>query len=128
MIDQDRCTLCSSCAKLCPTGAIDYSERSEPGYALLSFLEDSCVQCGICAAGCPEAAVALQPRLAPIAERSERRIAAHSAMATCTDCAVPFVAETLLISTLNRLRERGASTAVLEQTARCPRCRAARLG
>lgn len=128
VIDQQRCTLCSSCAKLCPTGAIDYSERSEPGTALLSFLEASCVQCGICESACPESAITLHARLAPAAQRRERKTVASSTMAGCADCGVQFAADKLLRRTLERLREHNATAAALEQAIRCPPCRARRIG
>lgn len=127
-IDPQRCTLCSSCAKLCPTGAIDYSEREQAGTARLSFLEALCVQCGICASGCPEQAIELAPRLAPVDIRRQRRIVASSPMAECTDCGAQFVGEKLLKRTLERLAEHGATEAALEQAVRCPRCRAMRVG
>ena len=128
LVDQDRCTLCSSCAKLCPTGAIDYSEREQPGTARLTFLESSCVQCGICVSGCPEQAITLAPRLAAEEIRTQRRAVASSPMAGCVDCGAQFAAQTLLDATVRRLSENNATEAALEQTVRCPRCRAARVG
>ena len=128
LVDPQRCTLCSSCAKLCPTGAIDYSEREQPGTARLSFLEALCVQCGICASGCPEQAIELAPRLGPGDIRGQRRVVASSPMAECTDCGAQFVGEKLLKRTLGRLAEHGATEAALEQAVRCPRCRAIRVG
>ncbi|MGY6554838.1 MAG: 4Fe-4S dicluster domain-containing protein [Wenzhouxiangella sp.] len=127
-VDLQRCTLCSSCAKLCPTGAIDYSEREQAGTARLSFLEALCVQCGVCANGCPEQAIELAPRLGPDEIRRQRRIVASSPMAECTDCGAQFVGEKLLKRTLERLAEHGATEAALEQAVRCPRCRAMRVG
>ena len=128
LVDTTRCTLCSSCAKLCPTGAIDYSEREQPGTAHLTFLEANCVQCGICVSGCPEQAITLWPRLASKDVRRQRRVVASSPMAECGDCGAQFVAQTLLDSTVRRLRENGATEAVLEQAVRCPQCRAVRVG
>jgi len=128
LVDPQRCTLCSSCAKLCPTGAIDYSEREQPGTARLSFLEAFCVQCGICVSGCPEQAIALAPRLAAAEIRLQRRVVASSPMAECADCGAQFAAEKLLKRTLERLAEHGVPEAALEQAVRCPRCRAMRVG
>ena len=127
-IDPQRCTLCSSCAKLCPTGAIDYSEREQAGTARLTFLEANCVQCGICASGCPERAITLAPRLATAEIRLQRRVVASSPMAECSDCGAQFAAEKLLTRTLERLAEHDVPAAALEQAVRCPRCRAIRIG
>ncbi|MBK0397647.1 4Fe-4S binding protein [Limibaculum sp. M0105] len=59
LVNQDACTLCLSCAGLCPTGALlDNEDRPE-----LSFREEACIQCGLCANVCPEDAIRLEPRL-----------------------------------------------------------------
>ncbi|MDT8344551.1 MAG: 4Fe-4S binding protein [Thermohalobaculum sp.] len=59
LVNQDACTLCLSCAGLCPTGALlDNEDRPE-----LSFREEACIQCGLCATICPEDAIRLEPRL-----------------------------------------------------------------
>ena len=59
LVNRDACTLCLSCAGLCPTGALlDNADRPE-----LSFREEACIQCGLCANICPEDAIRLEPRL-----------------------------------------------------------------
>ncbi|MEO1457268.1 MAG: 4Fe-4S binding protein, partial [Pseudomonadota bacterium] len=59
LVDEGACTLCLSCAGLCPTGALmDNPDRPE-----LSFREEACIQCGICETICPEDAIRLEPRL-----------------------------------------------------------------
>ena len=58
-IDKDACTLCLSCAALCPAGALaDNPERPQ-----LRFQESACLQCGLCVEICPERALTLTPRL-----------------------------------------------------------------
>lgn len=59
LVDTDACTLCLSCASLCPAGALG----DNPDAPQLSFTEDACLQCGICATACPENAIALQPQM-----------------------------------------------------------------
>ncbi|MGF1444988.1 MAG: 4Fe-4S binding protein [Pikeienuella sp.] len=59
LVDTGACTLCMSCASLCPTGALsDNPDRPE-----LTFREEACIQCGLCAGLCPETAITLVPRL-----------------------------------------------------------------
>ena len=53
-IDQARCTICLTCVRLCPHGAISFRKRAEVD-------PWSCVRCGICAAECPVLAITLPP-------------------------------------------------------------------
>ncbi|MCP6275009.1 4Fe-4S binding protein, partial [Klebsiella pneumoniae] len=59
LVDREACTLCMSCAGLCPTGAL----LDNPDSPELSFREEACIQCGLCANVCPEDAIRLEPRL-----------------------------------------------------------------
>lgn len=59
IVDTDACTLCLSCAALCPTGAL----ADNPDAPQLRFQEDACLQCGLCTRVCPEKAITLEPRL-----------------------------------------------------------------
>ncbi|MBI4965691.1 MAG: hydrogenase iron-sulfur subunit [Desulfomonile tiedjei] len=53
-IDPARCTICLTCVRLCPHGAISFHKRAEADPA-------SCVRCGICAVECPMQAIRLEP-------------------------------------------------------------------
>ncbi len=57
-VDVDACTLCLSCAGLCPSGAL----LDNPDSPQLLFREDACLQCGLCANICPEDAITLIPQ------------------------------------------------------------------
>lgn len=57
-IDTDACTLCLSCAALCPTGAL----TDNPDKPQLRFQQDACLQCGLCTRVCPEKALTLKPQ------------------------------------------------------------------
>lgn len=59
LVDTDACTLCLSCASLCPTGALG----DNPDMPQLRFQETACLQCGLCEAICPENAITLQPQM-----------------------------------------------------------------
>ncbi|MCO4848743.1 MAG: 4Fe-4S binding protein [Yoonia sp.] len=59
VVDTEACTLCLSCASLCPTGALG----DNPDLPQLRFQEDACIQCGLCTNVCPENAILLKPQL-----------------------------------------------------------------
>jgi coenzyme F420-reducing hydrogenase delta subunit/ferredoxin len=53
-VDPAKCTMCLTCVRLCPHGAISFSKQAEADSA-------SCTRCGICAAECPMQAIKLAP-------------------------------------------------------------------
>ncbi len=59
IVDNDACTLCLSCASLCPSGALG----DNPDMPQLRFQETACLQCGLCETVCPENAITLQPQM-----------------------------------------------------------------
>lgn len=59
IVDTDACTLCLSCASLCPSGALG----DNPDMPQLRFQETACLQCGLCETVCPENAITLKPQL-----------------------------------------------------------------
>jgi ferredoxin len=65
IIDQSRCTLCSACARECPSAALRIRESKD--VSALLFLHDRCIACRVCEKVCPENALrveeALDPRL-----------------------------------------------------------------
>jgi ferredoxin len=85
-IDRDACTLCLSCAGLCPTGAI----LDNPDKPQISFREEACIQCGLCANICPEKAIELVPRL----DLSDAALSPHvlneEEPFECISCGKPF--------------------------------------
>ncbi len=54
IIDPAKCTICLTCVRLCPHGAMSFQKRAEADPA-------SCVRCGICAVECPMMAITLEP-------------------------------------------------------------------
>ena len=59
VVDTDACTLCLSCASLCPSGALG----DNPDMPQLRFQETACLQCGLCETVCPENAITLKPQM-----------------------------------------------------------------
>ena len=53
VVDKGKCTLCLTCQRLCPHGAITYARA-----AVIS--EISCQACGVCASECPNSAITLK--------------------------------------------------------------------
>ncbi|MEO1773694.1 MAG: 4Fe-4S binding protein [Pseudomonadota bacterium] len=86
LVNQDSCTLCLSCAGLCPTGALmDNPDRPE-----LSFREEACIQCGICETICPEEAIALQPQLDLSDDVLRPRVLKAEEPFACIECGALF--------------------------------------
>jgi ferredoxin len=85
-VNVDGCTLCLSCASVCPTGAL----RDDPERPVLKFVEDACVQCGLCASTCPEKVITLKPQIDFRAARAAARIIKEEEPALCIRCNKPF--------------------------------------
>lgn len=86
IVDRDACTLCLSCASLCPSGAL----LDNPDKPQLRFQEDACLQCGICATVCPENAIALAPRFDPSDAAFGQQILNEEDPFCCIECGKPF--------------------------------------
>lgn len=85
-LDRDACTLCLSCASLCPSGALtDNPDRPE-----LRFQEDACLQCGLCAHICPEDAITLVPRLDPSDAALRQQVLNEEEPFQCIECGTAF--------------------------------------
>ncbi|RMH48523.1 MAG: 4Fe-4S dicluster domain-containing protein [Alphaproteobacteria bacterium] len=98
IVDTDACTLCLSCAGLCPSGALgDNPDRPE-----LRFTEAACLQCGLCATICPEEAITLSPRLDLSPAALSARILKEEEPFACISCGKPFGVR----STIDRIVEK----------------------
>lgn len=54
VVDPAKCTICLTCVRLCPHGAMSFHKRAEADTA-------SCMRCGICAVECPMGAITIAP-------------------------------------------------------------------
>ena len=69
-VDPGKCTMCLTCVRLCPHGAISFSKQAEANAA-------TCTHCGICAVECPMGAI----KLAPVPQQDEILVQVKSGLA-----------------------------------------------
>jgi ferredoxin len=99
-VDKDACTLCMSCASVCPAAAIN----AGGDLPQLKFTEWNCVQCGLCEKACPEDAITLKPRFLFDAElRQQPRVLHEEQPFCCISCGKPFATQSVLDKMLKKL-------------------------
>jgi len=98
VVNTEACTLCLSCASLCPSGAL----TDNPDKPQLRFQEDACLQCGLCATICPEDAIALVPRFDPSGAALAQVVLHEEEPFACVECGKPFGVK----STVERIIEK----------------------
>ncbi|PWE32575.1 (4Fe-4S)-binding protein [Maritimibacter sp. 55A14] len=86
LVDTEACTLCLSCAGLCPSGALG----DNPDSPQLRFQEDACLQCGLCANICPEDAITLRPQMDLGDGVMAQRVLHEEEPYECIECGKPF--------------------------------------
>lgn len=67
---ESRCTFCTLCARICPTGALEFrkegtSERNESHLNVAlkpTTVSERCVMCGLCAEVCPQGCITIEGR------------------------------------------------------------------
>ncbi|WP_457628522.1 4Fe-4S binding protein [Persephonella sp.] len=85
-IDNSKCTNCSVCYNVCPTGAL------KPGEERLKILFEPklCIKCGICHEICPEDCLHLEEKITLGTFLNETKVLAEHVMIPCEECLVPF--------------------------------------
>lgn len=86
LVDTGACTLCLSCASLCPSGALG----DNPDMPQLRFQEDACLQCGLCATVCPEDAIRLVSRFDPSDAALSQVVLHEEEPFACIECGKLF--------------------------------------
>ena len=120
-IDSNSCTMCMSCAAVCPTGSISTEENTP----VLNFLEADCVQCGLCEAACPENSITREQRFVFDRNvRDEKRVINKDEPFCCIDCGKPFAPT----STVNMMKEKLKGHSMfagdaIKRLERCEDCR-----
>jgi heterodisulfide reductase subunit A len=59
MVDNDKCTLCLTCLRICPHKAIQLGKDKEPNQIKIKVNDLACEGCGICVSQCPANAITL---------------------------------------------------------------------
>ncbi|MEM6887928.1 MAG: 4Fe-4S binding protein [Pseudomonadota bacterium] len=98
LVDTEACTLCLSCASLCPAGAL----VDNPDAPQLRFQEDACLQCGLCVSLCPEDAITLKPQLDLTDAAFDQRVLHEEDPFACIECGALFGVK----STVERITEK----------------------
>ncbi|MDA5557502.1 4Fe-4S binding protein [Shimia sp. MMG029] len=98
LVDKGACTLCLSCASLCPAGALG----DNPDKPQLRFQEDACLQCGLCANVCPENAIFLVPQFDTSDAALTQQVVHEEEPFECVECGTPFGVK----STIERIMDK----------------------
>lgn len=98
LVDTDACTLCLSCASLCPAGALG----DNPDMPQLRFQEDACLQCGLCVNVCPEDAISLVSQFDTSDAAFSQRVVHEEEPCACVECGKLFGVK----STIDRIVEK----------------------
>ncbi len=93
VVDTAKCTLCMSCAALCPARALEDGGDTPA----LRFTEQRCVQCGLCQQACPEGAIKLVARFDLDRERRQGcRDLNREQPFECITCGKPFATKAVV--------------------------------
>ncbi|TCL01554.1 4Fe-4S dicluster protein [Shimia isoporae] len=98
VVDKVACTLCLSCASLCPAGALG----DNPDKPQLRFQEDACLQCGLCTQVCPENAISLLPQFNTADSALSQQVLHEEEPFACVECGKLFGVK----STVERIIEK----------------------
>jgi ferredoxin len=99
VVNTDACTLCLSCASLCPNGAL----IDNPDKPQLRFQEDACLQCGICETVCPENAITLKPQFDPTDAAFAQRVLHEEEPFPCVECGKLFGVKSTIEKIMDKL-------------------------
>ena len=86
-VNESGCTLCRSCANVCPSNAFKFEEENNS----LHFKHINCVGCGLCENLCPEKVISLKKELHLEKISLDYRKVAEDEMVACTQCKKPYI-------------------------------------
>lgn len=90
----EACSACGSCARICPTGALDFEMGQDTQTYSLSFTPQQCIGCQACLHACADSAISLDP--APSLEQvfgpKEPLALRGGELSRCERCHAPFAA------------------------------------
>ncbi len=119
------CTLCRSCANVCPTHAFRFDETNQA----LTFRHISCVACGLCEQVCPESVITLKRTLRLDRTALEDATLVRDQMIACAKCGNPYINRKALEAVEGKLAKVAALSGVFTGERKhllrmCPDCRA----
>jgi len=100
-VEESGCTLCRSCANVCPTNAFKFEEDGNS----LHFKHINCVGCGLCEQVCPENVITLRGELFLEKQALEYMIVAEDEMIACAKCGKPYINRRALEAVESKLFE-----------------------
>ncbi|WP_298441117.1 4Fe-4S binding protein [uncultured Ferrimonas sp.] len=121
VLDTDKCTLCMSCAALCPARALQDGGDSPA----LKFTEQSCVQCGLCQQACPEQAISLAAQFnLDRDQRQSQQVLKEEQPFECITCGKPFATQAVIKKMTTALAGHSAfAGSAIERLKMCEDCR-----
>ncbi len=121
-VDRKGCTLCMTCAGICPTSALtDGGDLPQ-----LNFTEWNCIQCGLCELACPEHVIARVPRFIYDPEiRRTTRTLNEDKVFCCVACGRPFATQRMMDRITEKLSGHWMfqSPEALRRVQMCEECR-----
>jgi len=100
-INESGCTLCRSCANVCPTNAFRFEEESNSLY----FKHINCVGCGLCEEVCPENVITIKRELVLEKQSLDYTLVAEDEMVNCLKCKKPYINRRALEAVESKLFE-----------------------
>ena len=85
-IDNSKCTNCSVCYNICPTGALKAGEER----LKILFQPKLCIKCKVCHEACPENCLHMKETLNMETFLTDTEVLAQHVMIPCEECLVPF--------------------------------------
>jgi len=118
------CTLCRSCANVCPTNAFKFEEDGNS----LHFKHINCVGCGLCEQVCPENVITLRRELFLEKQALDYLMVAEDEMIACAKCGKPYINKRALEAVESKLFEVESLRATFSGNRKnilkmCPDCR-----
>ncbi|MFN3973957.1 MAG: 4Fe-4S binding protein [Dehalococcoidia bacterium] len=117
------CTLCGTCATLCPPQALAIQESE--GEVALTFNPARCTACALCVPACPERAISLWQGVDTTTLAQGPRVLARTEQAVCRSCGRPFMPLALVKRVESLMAQQGIAN-LHGFTGLCPDCRAFR--
>ena len=119
-VDSDRCTLCSACARECPTNALLFSTRADREE--LVFRHERCISCYRCVEVCPHSAISLRKEI-DLARIGLEQVLVSDKAVNCLNCGKSIGSKKLVLSVIEKLKEKSISGDRIKVFYLCNECK-----